>query len=106
MPSATASTTSAVRARSLQKSRIALCQSVVIGDSSIGDLDAAIDHARNVGFVSGYDDGRAMTRHVAKEIEYGGGGRRVEIAGWLVREDQRRFVGQCPRDCDTLLFSA
>src|SRR6185369_5806575 len=104
MPSAMASTTSTVRARSCQKSRIALRQSVVISNQShpqitqtelnnlchlwvdlpVGDFDLAIDYARDVGFVSGDDDRDTAVRHVTKEIENFSCRDGIEISGGLI----------------------
>src|SRR6185503_7472280 len=95
MPSAMASTTSTVRARSRQKSRIALRQIVLIMrnhlcnlwmDCPIRNLDLAIDYTRDIGFVSCNHDGRSLVRHVAKEIEDRSRSYRIEIAGWLISE--------------------
>ena len=75
-------------------------------DLPIENLDLAIDYTRDVGFVSGDDYSDATIRHIAKEIENLSRRDRVEIACRLVREDQRRLVRECARDCDTLLLAA
>ena len=48
----------------------------------------------------------ARAPSVIKRGEYMLGGARIEIAGWLVREQQSWRVGNRPRYGDPLLFAA
>jgi hypothetical protein len=75
-------------------------------DLAVRYFDPAIDHARDVSFVRGDDDGRSPIRHVAKEIENRGGSDGIKISGWLVCKHERRFVRERTRDRHTLLLAA
>src|SRR5215213_9155559 len=84
-----------VRARSRELLCARVCS--LIDESAVGDLDATIDYARDVGFVSRDHHCSALIGHVTKQIENCCGCDRVEIAGRLVGKDQRWLVCECAR---------
>ena len=75
-------------------------------DMAMGELDAAVGLAGDVGIVSNHEDGVAGTVELAKELEDDGFVGFVEIAGGLVGEDELRLIDEGTGNGHTLLLAA
>src|SRR5688500_11496964 len=75
-------------------------------DLAVGDDDGAGDAVGEVAVVGDHADGLAGGDESLEELEDGFGGARVEVAGRLVGEDERRVVGEGACDGDALLLAA
>src|ERR1700733_3061005 len=79
---------------------------IVRHDAAVGEADHA-PRAPPHGFAVRHDDQRLAARvERAEQLEHVLGGARVELAGGLVGEQQRRLVHQRARDRDALLLPA
>jgi hypothetical protein len=68
------------------------------------EMQDPIGDRRGAGLMG--DDHHCPSREAAEQLEHGGAILLVEVAGWLVSEDDLRIVDQRPRDREALLFSA
>ena len=101
--------------RAVEKEDLAVChrqealgqKRAVVFDLAVADGDLARGVVRDGGIVRDQDDGLAELTIEAVELgEDFGAGRRIEIAGRLVGEQNFRLVDQGPGDGDTLLLPA
>src|SRR5512143_2697132 len=81
-------------------------QVVVAGDAAIHDLDLARHLASQLFIVSHHQDGLAIVAHQpVEQVENSAGRAGIEVAGWLVRDQQRGIVGDRSGDGCSLLLS-
>ena len=74
---------------------------------AVNDMNTAVHLRGKIEIVGDGDDGLAVQRYqVAENAEYLRGGNRIEAAGWLVRENDRRIVGERSGDRDPLALTA
>src|SRR5688572_3125614 len=75
-------------------------------DAAVAQDDGAIDDGGNVALVAHDDDGRSRRRQLGEERKDLLRGAGIEIAGWLVGDEQRRLVGESAGDGGALLLAA
>ena len=86
---------------------VTLGRCALVGDDAAihqGDLSA--DDRADVAFVGDHHDGPPVGVQLGEQLQHGVGGGRVEVAGRLVGQQQRRIVGQRPGDRGALLLPA
>jgi hypothetical protein len=78
----------------------------VIDEAAVGEGDDAVGDPAELALVGDEHDGLAVARERAEEVEHRAGGARVEVAGGLVGDDDRRVVGERAGDRGALLLAA
>ena len=79
----------------------------VMGDVAVEEMDDAVRVGRHIGLVGDHGDGDAgVAVERGEQFHDVAAGRRVEVAGRLVGEDDLRAGDDGPRDGDTLLLAA
>ena len=81
-------------------------RALVADDRAVAHVDDALRGAREILVVRDDDDRRAVGVQPLEQRDHLGAGARVELAGGLVGEEQRRPVGERARDGDALLLAA
>ena len=75
-------------------------------DLAVAQSNLALGQSRHLRIVRHHNDRVALTMQIAKKIRNDGliGG--IEIAGRLIRQQDRRIINKRPRNADTLLLAA
>src|ERR1051325_2015890 len=75
-------------------------------DGAVDDLDAALRASGDARVVGDEDDGLVLRGELFEDGDDVAAGLRIEVAGRLVGEDERRIVDQSAGDGDSLALSA
>ena len=75
-------------------------------DQTIAHDDPVFRPGGDIGFVGYHNDGFSALMHFAEKLHDFNTGRRIQISGWLVCEDDHGICHECTSDCGTLLLSA
>ena len=76
-----------------------------VEDAPVGHVDDALGPSDQVGVVGDHDDGPTALDEGAEELQHDLGRERVEVAGRLVGDEDRRVIGQRSGDGDALLLA-
>jgi hypothetical protein len=79
---------------------------LLFGDDAVGDGQVALSPGGDGGVVGDDDDGDAVAVEGVEQVEDGPGAGGVEVASWLVAEQQGGPPGHGARNSDTLFFPA
>ena len=72
----------------------------------VGELDAAVGLARDVGIVRNHEDGVARAMELAEDFEHDGFVGSIEVAGRLIGENQLGLIDECASNGNALLLAA
>src|SRR5689334_6593602 len=118
IPSASAITAASVNQRSFTRRRIAkrrswrICISdrrhlqVLFDDAAVEQVDVALRVAGVARIVGDHADGGAGAVQLMEQVHHRLAALRIEVAGRLVGEEQRRFAGDGAGNRDALLLTA
>src|SRR5687767_2464484 len=81
-------------------------QRLLIDHPPVEKGDYAVSMPRILRVVSNHADRRPATMELAQQLHHRLAVLRIEISGWLVRQQYRRVAGDRPRNCHSLLLTA
>src|ERR1700681_1595887 len=78
----------------------------LLDHAAVEQMNAAVGVSRIARVVRDHADGRAAEMQLAEQIHHRLAAARIEVAGWLVGQQDERLASDCARHGDALLLSS